>query len=171
MAGDSHLTPTSKWGTKKLGPRLRDKGYGVVDVARGGLTSQQALSLYEAPWPCPVVLLSLGGNDAAPWKQVPLTNFVENLVTLARRAERAILLTPAPVCEKRQAGRTNAVVRQYADASEDAGTRVGASVVPLFDHLLRLMDGDVDIHVGDGVHLNNRAYDEMELLLEDLLAV
>ena len=42
---------------------------------------------------------------------------------LAKRAERPIILTPAPVCERRQAGRANAVLRQYADAAEDARAR------------------------------------------------
>jgi lysophospholipase L1-like esterase len=171
LAGDSHLTPSSKWGTRKLGPRLRDQGYSVVELAKGGLTSQQALVLYDGPWPSPVVVLSLGANDAAPWKQVPLTDFVANVGRLAGRAERPIILTPAPVCECRQAGRANAVLRRYADAAEDVASRVGASVVPVFDHLLRLMEGDVDLHVADGVHLNDRAYDELELLVSPLLAV
>jgi lysophospholipase L1-like esterase len=159
LAGDSHLTPTSKWGTRKLGPRLRERGIGVIDMAKGGLTSKQAVALYEGSWPASVVVLSLGANDAAPWKQVPLNDFTRNVTKLAAEAERPILLTPAPVCERRQAGRANSVLRAYADAAEDAGKRAGASVIQVYDHLVRFMSDGVDLHVGDGVHLNDRAYD------------
>lgn len=166
LCGDSHLTPTSRWNTLKLGPRLQRLGVHVFDLAVGGLNSRAAVARYVPPIEG-TVILSLGGNDAAPWKQVSLDEFRENCAILARRFAPTglVFVTPAPVREDRQIGRTNERIAEYATVIEEVAIDAQACVVSLFSALARRMANGDDVHAPDGVHLNNSAYDELEALI------
>lgn len=167
LCGDSHLTPTNSRGTLKLGPRLAAVGWSVEQLAFGGLTSRDALArlpdqLPTARW----TLLSFGANDAAPWKQVPLAEFRENLGALIGRcrSDRVLVLPPLPVVEPEGSGRTNAVIDAYATVAREVAQAHDALVLALLQPLA--FDGSH--HAPDGVHLNDRAY---EILTQSVLAV
>ena len=167
LLGDSHLTgAASRWPTTKLPPRLRADGHEVIELAFGGLDSRAALERYAAV-PEGTVVVSLGTNDAAPWKQVPLDEFEANYARLLGRLDGAalVVIPPGPVCETRQQGRSNTEVRRYTDAAARVGRAAGGVPVPLFERLSALMDAGGDVHVADGVHLNDAAYD----VLHDLV--
>lgn len=161
LLGDSHLTGTSsRWPTTKLPPRLRADGHGVTELAVGGLDSRAALERYTAV-PEGTVVVSLGTNDAAPWKQVPLDEFEANYARLLGRIDRpgVLVLPPGPVRETRHQGRSNDEIRRYASVATRVARAAGATPLPLFDRLSALLTAGGDVHVDDGVHLNDAAYE------------
>ena len=107
-----------------------------------------------------VVVVSIGSNDAAPWKQVPVADFrgtLDRLVTSVPVAHW-VLVTPPGVDESRLTGerdRTNQVVAAYREAAVGVLAGVGAGVLRA-EQLLRPLGADA--FVGDGLHLTGRAY-------------
>lgn len=155
LVGDSHLTDTSpRRQVTKLGPRLRRTGLDLVSVAVGGANSRDLLRQQipdEADW----VVCSVGINDAAPWKCVPLDEFAANCDRFIADTQptRRLVLGPGPVAERNAPGeRTNAVVAAYAAVLE----RVASSNSARFVSMVDLLD-DNDL-AEDGVHLNDSGY-------------
>ena len=168
LCGDSHLTPTNSRGTLKLGPRLAAAGWTVEQLAVGGLSTRAARTRFEVLPAAEWTLLSFGANDAAPWKQVPLAEFEDNLGVLIDRcqSERVLVLAATPVIERPGAvfARSNAVVETYASVAREVAKAHRAIVL----EWLRPLALDGSHHAPDGVHLNDASY---EILAESVLAV
>lgn len=107
-----------------------------------------------------IVVLSVGTNDAAPWKHVPLAEF-ERLVSSflsSHLAHSCVYLAPPGVVERRLTGngdRTNAVIDEYRRAAIAACVKAGAQVVRT-DHLLEGLGEEA--FADDGVHLSGTGY-------------
>lgn len=154
LLGDSHLARLGS------GAALGD---GVVNAAVGGASAYDlglqagAAALRRAD----VALVSVGTNDAAPWKQTPLADFRARLEELlgSVRVRRWVYVAPPGVREERLGGgpdRTNAVIATYRGCAADCFAAVAGSVVPA--HLL--VEGlGADGFVEDGVHLSQRGCD------------
>ena len=158
LAGDSHFTEFSPHRpVTKLASRLRTHGVDVVSVAVGGANSRDVL-LQQVPADSDCVLYSVGTNDAAPWKCVPLNEFVVNCDRLlsAPGPKRRIMFGPGPVIERALPGeRTNAGLAAYAAVLERAAVTHSARYLSLVD---LLVDGDL---AEDGVHLNDSGYEKL----------
>src|SRR6478609_2742014 len=106
LLGDSHLARVRR--------DLPMVGTGVCNVAEGGasaldlLTQATAADVQESD----LIVLSVGTNDAAPWKQLPVTIFAQVLLHSmeSMRVRRWIYVAPPGVDEARLSGpgdRTN----------------------------------------------------------------
>jgi lysophospholipase L1-like esterase len=154
LLGDSHLARV-----RRDLPRV---GADVCNAAQGGasvldLPAQAARAAVDGS---DVVVVSVGTNDAAPWKQVPVTTFAQAVSGFLQSvpARRWVYLAPPGVDESRLAGsnnRTNAVLDEYRDAAvgvcNDAGTRVVRT-----ERLVGTLG--TGAFVSDGLHLSGRAY-------------
>lgn len=137
-------------------------GADVRNAAEGGacaldLVAQATTAAVEQD---DVVVVSVGTNDAAPWKQVPVTVFARAVLdcTTSVPARRWIYLAPPGVEESRLSGpgdRTNAIVDEYRDAAVAACDEAGVRVVRT-ERVIRPLGADA--FVSDGLHLSGRAY-------------
>ncbi|RIX28029.1 NUDIX domain-containing protein [Amnibacterium setariae] len=166
LLGDSHLAKLDQAASDRLRETQPDRPL-IVNRAVGGSSVLDVLSGVEPDpvLPRDVSVLSVGTNDYAPWKRVPLDRFTRAVGAVLDRLRlgRVIVLLPPEVDEARQrsAGRTlirTSVDRApYADAVRAASARVGATVVEI----------PREATAGaDGVHLDADGYD----VLLDLLA-
>jgi lysophospholipase L1-like esterase len=148
--GDSHLA--------RLRGSLRGFPTDVCNAAEGGacaldlLRQADAIGLQDTD----VVVLSVGTNDAAPWKQLPMSAFAQALSTLlASRSPRGwVYVAPPGVVEDRLAGardRTNTVIDAYRRAAIEFFEDVGGQVVRS-DLILASLGATA--FAEDGVHLN-----------------
>ena len=165
LTGDSQLTETSsRFVVTKLPPRLRAIGFDVVTVAVGGSTSRDLLD-QRVPGTADWIVVSVGTNDAAPWKQVPSDEFEANCGRFLRDVGvvNRVVLGPGPIVEQGVDGeRTDAATLRYAAALERAATATGAIFLPLPSVI------DPSDLADDGVHLSDSAY---EKLVAALLAI
>jgi lysophospholipase L1-like esterase len=147
---------------------LAAAGWSVEHRATGGLTTRQACTQFTELPATTWAVLCFGGNDAAPWRQVPLAGFGANLGVLVGRccSEQVLLLGPPPVVELpgKSSGRTNAGLAAYAAVTADVAAASGAH----FLNLLDVLAADGSHHTDDGVHLNDRAY---AVLADSVLAI
>ena len=154
LVGDSHLARVRR--------DLRVIGPDVLNAARGGSTSLDlaaqtaSVELGEDD----VVVVSVGTNDAAPWKQVPPPDFERALRACLRAlAPRpTVYVAPPGVDEDRLSGRgnrTNAVVDTYRRVALTACGETGARVVRA-DLLVQGLGSAA--FTEDGVHLSGAAY-------------
>jgi lysophospholipase L1-like esterase len=152
--GDSHLA--------RLRRDLEKLPGAVHNAAEGGASSRDlprqadAVGLHDAD----SVVLSVGTNDAAPWKQVPVSEFVRALSAfLASHSPRGwVFVAPPGVVEGRLTGapdRTNAVIDDYRLAAIELCEAVGGHVVRT-DLLLEPLGPKA--FAEDGVHLNGTGY-------------
>jgi lysophospholipase L1-like esterase len=165
LLGDSHLARVRR----DLG-RIGDD---VLNVAVGGSSSRdlrgQAASV---AWRTDDrAVLSVGSNDAAPWKQVPLPEHVD-LVSALLAAVPAIRVYVAPpgVVEDRLTGdpdRTNAVMDAYRDAVVAVCEAAGVQVLRA-DRLLAHLGAGA--FAADGLHLSGEGYDVLLAELSEMLA-
>lgn len=152
--GDSHLA--------RLRRELRGFPGEVRNAAEGGASSRD-LMRQAAPVAVrgsDVVVLSVGTNDAAPWKRVPVSEFARSLSTfVASHAPRGwVVVAPPGVVEERLTGgpdRTNAVIDDYRQAAIEVCDEVGGHVVRT-DLLLAALGATA--FADDGVHLNGTGY-------------
>lgn len=162
LFGDSLLAGTDEIWAVDLEKQIPS---GVVyNCATSGFNTNDCLKRAPliARMQADVVVISLGMNDAAPWKQVSLEIFKTNLdrMTEILKGSRLIFLLPPPINEARQPSdknRSNHVISQYREA-------IRQTVHGRADFLN--LDLDIDYHVDDGVHLNEAGY----LALSDRLA-
>lgn len=140
----------------------------VVNAAVGGAFAadlvQQAAAVGLGP--LDRVALSVGTNDAAPWKQVALAHVRRHVDAFlsATAVARLVYLSPPGVDETSLAAtglaarrdRTNECMDAYGRAIAERLHHAGAEIVDgraLLDSLGRAGFAD------DGLHLNGRAYD------------
>ncbi|TGN64952.1 hypothetical protein EXE59_14015 [Nocardioides eburneiflavus] len=150
--GDSHLARVRR-DVSIVGPD-------VCNAAEGGacaldLVPQAATAGVEED---DLVVFSVGTNDAAPSKQVPVTAYAQAVrrCMCAVPARRWIYLAPPGVDESRLTGShrtTNAVLDEYRDVSvcDDAGARVVRT-----ERVIGSLGAGA--FVSDGLHLSGRAY-------------
>lgn len=126
----------------------------MVVVATGGADSRAVLHQQipgEADW----ALLSVGTNDAAPWKSVDLDEFAANCdrILVNTGARKRLVLGPGPLVERGVTGeRTNKRLAAYATVLQRAAVAHSAPFVPMTDVL-----DDSDL-ADDGVHFSDSGY-------------
>jgi lysophospholipase L1-like esterase len=152
--GDSHLA--------RLRRELRAFRGEVRNAAEGGASSSELLRQAAAVGvlESDVVVVSVGTNDAAPWKGVPVSEFAQSLsVLVASHAPRGwVFVAPPGVVEERLTGgpdRTNAVIDHYRRAAIVVCEEVGGHVLRT-DILLAPLGASA--FADDGVHLNGAGY-------------
>jgi len=134
----------------------------VRNAAEGGASS---LDLHRQATSAGVeehdlVVVSVGTNDAAPWRRVPVAAFSRALSSflLSAPAHRWVYLAPPGVdeaCLQGSTDRTNAVLDEYRDAALSACDDVGAHVVRTERIIAPL---GAAAFADDGLHLSGRAY-------------
>jgi lysophospholipase L1-like esterase len=154
LLGDSHLARVRR-DLSVLGPDVRN-------AAEGGATSLDlvAQATNAAVGEDDAVVVSVGTNDAAPWKHVPVTTFAQAVAHCMRSvpARRWVCVAPPGVDESRltsSGDRTNAVLDQYRDAAVSA-CQVGGARVVRTERLIGALGAAA--FVSDGLHLSGRAY-------------
>jgi lysophospholipase L1-like esterase len=152
--GDSHLARVRR--------DLPTVGRDVCNSAEGGATAQDlmAQATRAAVEESDLVVLSVGTNDAAPWKQVPVKVFARAMLHCMESvpARRWIYIAPPGVDEDRLTGlgdRTNAILDDYRDAALSVCSDAGAGVVRTERVIESLGAG---AFVNDGLHLSGPAY-------------
>ncbi|MBS42160.1 MAG: hypothetical protein CMH83_03075 [Nocardioides sp.] len=170
LLGDSHLARVRRE-SGRLGRDVSD----VVNAAVGGARCDQVAdqAARAGVGPADVVVLSIGTNDAAPWKQVPLTIFRATLRgLLVEVPARAWVLVSAPgVDADRLSGegdRTEEVVARYRDAAAEVLGGAGAVVIDSPALLAPL--GPAETFLDDGLHLTPAAYDVLLPAVADAVA-
>lgn len=154
LLGDSHLARVRRGLSQLAGP--------VVNAAVGGADAADLLPQARAvgAGPDDVVVVSVGTNDAAPWKAVPHDEFALLLdeVLSVVDAERWVYVAPPGVDEARltrRADRTNADLAVYAGIATTAFTARSGTVV---DSAALLGGLGPAAFTDDGVHLTGAAY-------------
>lgn len=154
LLGDSHLARVQR----DL-PRL---GKDVVNAAVGGATVHDLVIQAAAASvrPDDVVVLSIGTNDAAPWKKVPATLFREVLEQFLSScdADRCVIMLPPGVIEARLNGRgdrTNALLEDYRAAMTTAAAAADAEIM---DSQAELTTLGPSAFASDGLHLSAKGY-------------
>jgi lysophospholipase L1-like esterase len=168
LLGDSHLD-------RIRGPLLASLSAlvdGPVDNrAVGGSTvhdlAGQAAGLDLAAYDA--VVVSIGTNDAAPWRLVEASMFRSSVASFAAGAPgRLVLMTSPGVDEVQRTGpadSTERLMREYADLAAVAFRTHGHAVLETPSVLARL---GTYAFLDDGLHLSAAAY---ELLLPAVAAV
>lgn len=141
-------------------------GYDVYNCAVGGWDTNDcvAKAAYISKLEPDVLVISLGTNDAAPWKQVPLEKFKENIPKIFDefKGAKIVYFLPAPVDEvkiaKLDAKRSIKGIKEYYDAAKEACDTYGVSYIDSFEVFKPLLDSGEEYHVEDGVHFNDFAY-------------
>ncbi len=137
-------------------------GTGVWNAAEGGasaldlLAQATAVDVQESD----LVVLSVGTNDAAPWKEVPVTDFTRAVRHCMDSvpARGWIYVAPPGVDEARLTGpgdRTNAILDEYRDAALAVCKDFGALVVRTERIITSLGDR---AFADDGIHLSGPGY-------------
>ncbi len=167
LVGDSHLAKFDSARIRRLRSAV-DDGAEIVNLAIGGSTAIDLVSHLERATLLPDdrFVVSIGTNDLAPWKQVPIDRFHAALTTALQliQPRGGVLLVPPPsdmraqVAARPTAIRTAADRAPYADAVRALARQHGACTIELSDQ--------EPMHSADGVHLNDHGYD----LLIDLVA-
>lgn len=152
--GDSHLARVRR--------DLPVVGPDVCNAAEGGASVLDVLAqaTRAAVQDSDLVVLSVGTNDAAPWKQVPATVFARAVAQCLESvpARRWIYVAPPGVDEARLTGsgdRTNAILDAYRDAALSVCGDAGAGVVRTERVIAPL---GAAAFVDDGLHLSGPAY-------------
>lgn len=152
--GDSHLA--------RIRRDLPLVGPDVCNAAEGGASALDLLAqaTRAAVQDGDLVVLSVGTNDAAPWKQVPVPVFAGAMRHCMESvpARRWIYVAPPGVDETRLAGsgdRTNAILDEYRDAALSVCSDTGAGVVRT-ERVIESLGAAA--FVDDGLHLSGPAY-------------
>jgi lysophospholipase L1-like esterase len=182
LLGDSHLARVRR-DLPRLGPS-------VVNAAVGGACARDLLpqAVRAGVTSSDVLVVSVGSNDAAPWKAVPLSEFASLVDAFLAAVPRAglVLLTSPGVDESRLVSnrdldvevlvrprsatrdRTNAVLSSYAEAARSRFAAAGAVVV---DGRTLLTDLGPAAYDSDGLHLTGAAYNVLLPALASAIAL
>jgi lysophospholipase L1-like esterase len=160
LLGDSHLARIRRARLRRL---EASSGHRALNAAVGGSSVLDVADQLGGLPPAEVAVLSVGTNDAAPWKQVPIETFRTTLAALLPRvpALRLVYVGSPGVDEQRLTGsndRTNHRIAEYVDTAAETVLRQGGEFLDTA-HLLAQVDGDV--FEDDGVHLNKAGYDAL----------
>lgn len=151
-------------------------GYDVYNCAVGGWDTNDCVA--KAPYISKLVpdvlVISLGTNDASPWKLVSLDKFKANIPQIfdTFKASRVVYFLPPPVDEakiaKTDASRSIKGIQQYHDAAKEICEARGVACIDSFAIFKPLLDSSQEYHVEDGVHLNDVAY---EIIAKELAKI
>lgn len=155
LLGDSHLARVRR-DLGRIGPDVVNAAVGGASVR--DLAAQAASAGLTAD---DVLVVSVGSNDAAPWKAVPVAEFGLLLDEFLASVPRSglVLLTSPGVDEGRLTGsadRTNVVLDSYAAAARTRFEAAGGVVVDGRTLLADLGPAAYDV---DGLHLTGAAYE------------
>lgn len=175
LFGDSLFGRFGKDRINNLEAKL--KIYDVYNCAAGGWNSIDCVKKaeYIARLKPDVLVLSLGTNDSAPWKQVPINIFKTNLPKIFKAFPKSkiIYFLPPPVDENKTEGEhkslTNAVVKQYHAVINEACKQNNVIVLDSWTMFMPLLEAGLDYHDEDGIHLNDIAYETISSKLADIL--
>lgn len=174
LFGDSLFAQVSKRQLKMFESILDN--YDIYNCAVGGWDTNDCVekSPYISKLKPDVLVISLGTNDAAPWKQVPLEQFKENIPKIfeAFSDSRIIYFLPPPVDEvkiaKTDAKRSIKGIKEYHDAAKALCESHTVSYIDSFRVFKPLMDNGQEYHIEDGVHFNDFAY---EIIAKELAGI
>jgi lysophospholipase L1-like esterase len=154
LLGDSHLARVRR-NLTVVGPDVRNAAEGGASAL--DLVAQATRSdVGEAD----VVVVSVGTNDAAPWRQVCVRVFARALSDFLQSApaRRCVYVAPPGVDESRlpaSGDRTNAVLDEYRNAAVSICHDAGAPVIRT-ERLVEPLGAGA--FVSDGLHLSGAAY-------------
>lgn len=154
------------------------KDYDVYNCAAGGYNSDDCVrkAPYISKLKPDVLVLSLGTNDSAPWKQIPVSTFDENLPKIFENfsSSKLVYFLPPPVDESKTAEEkksfTNEIVKQYHDVIRQACLSHDVMVLDSWKIFMPMLEAGQDYHDEDGIHLNDLAYTTITTELAKLLA-
>jgi len=144
-------------------------GYDVYNCAAGGWDTNDCVKKapYIAKLEPDVLIISLGTNDACPWKQVDLKTYEENIprIFAAFPSSRIIYFLPPPINEtklepKRQT-LNNEIMKQYHDTAKEVCDKHNVTVLDSWNVFMPLLDRGDDYHIEDGIHLSDEGYDAL----------
>jgi lysophospholipase L1-like esterase len=116
-------------------------------------------------------VISLGTNDASPWKRVDIKTFSENLPIIFSSFpnSRVILFPPPPVNELTLIPKfkelKNTDIKEYHDTAVKICKEVNIAYLDSWSIFKPVMDNDEHYHEEDGVHFIESDYD---VLIENL---
>lgn len=176
LFGDSLFAQAGKHRLKMFEQSL--PGYDVYNCAAGGWDSNDCVAKapYISKLEPDVVIISLGTNDASPWKQVPLETFKENIPKIFNAFSHAkiIYFLPTPVDEDKiantDARRSIRGIKEYHDAAKEVCEAHGMAYINSFAIFKPFLDSNREYHVEDGVHLNDFAYETIAGELANILS-
>ncbi len=130
LYGDSLFAQTGKDRIKLFEKILPDCD--VYNCAVGGWNTNDCVEKapYIAKLQPDVLVVSLGTNDAAPWKQVSLETFVSNISKIVNSFSKSkiIWFLPTPIDEAKAKNDgwklTNKLVKEYHDAAKKYAKRI-----------------------------------------------
>lgn len=173
--GDSLLAHASKSHVLFLEEKLLNN-YDVYNCAVGGWDSRDILKKtpYITKLKPDVILISIGTNDASPWKQVLLNEFIDNLNTVIGlfNESRIVFFPPMPIDESKQQPdkqRTNVLQKQYYDAVVQLCLENDIEYVKSWAVFSELLERNKEYLVEDGVHLNDLAYETLFSKVAEIL--
>ena len=160
LLGDSHLARIRGERTRRI---ERETSRRVINAAVGGANSLDLAHQLDGHRPADTVVVSVGTNDAAPWKEVPLPHFKRALTRLlgGLPGARLIYLTSPGVDERRLTGsgdRTNAAIQRYSAAAAKIFADHGGTTL---DVRFALSGMRFEVYESDRVHLAQRAYERL----------
>jgi len=155
LLGDSHLARVRR-DLGRLGPDVVNAAVGGAD-ARDLAGQAHALSIEASD----AVVVSIGTNDAMPWKAVALAAFTAALERFVAsvRPRRLVLVTSPGVIGARLGLPDDAASTVVADYAAEAATifrRSGATVLDAAATIAPIGD---DAFAADGLHLSGAGYD------------
>lgn len=175
LFGDSLFGRFGKDRILILESKLND--YDVYNCAAGGWNSHDCVKKapYISKLKPDVLVLSVGTNDAAPWKEVDIKDFAENLPIIFNSfsAAKIIFLLQPPVNEDKTPDKfnslTKSISKKYHDSAKQICEEHNIAFIDSWDLFMPLQEQKIDYHDEDGVHLNDLAYDMISTEIDRLL--
>ena len=160
LLGDSHLARIRGERTRRIERETRCR---VINAAVGGANSLDLADQANGHRSADTVVVSVGTNDAAPWKEVPLLYFERALASLLAGlpGARLIYITSPGVDERRLVGpgdRTNTAIRRYTTVAARIFADHGGTTL---DVRFALSGLRFEVYEPDGVHLTHLAYEHV----------
>lgn len=173
LFGDSLFAYISKPELLSLESRL--PGYGVYNCAVGGWDTNDCIkkAAYIATLKPDVLMLSVGSNDSAPWKQVDIHVYEDNIKGIFKlfSGTKIIYFLPPPINEivfrndAKRKGLNNSVVKSYNDVAKRLCEDNSIAFLDSWKVFKPLIDKGDDYHIDDGLHFSDIGY---ELLFDEL---
>ena len=167
LFGDSLFAHLSKSYLLELEARLQE--YDIYNCAVGGWDSNDCVKKgpYIASLEADTVVISVGTNDASPWKQVDINDLEDNIISLIQifNGSKLIFFLPPPINEdalskdSKRKSLTNDLMKQYHDSIKEICASKDVTYVESWSVFMPMIESGNDYHVEDGIHLNEEAYD------------
>lgn len=179
LTGDSIIArnegkekPHINWNLKKMLPDVEIENTAVSGINSGAFfarLNELVLSVKK----CDNLVILLGTNDLATQKQVPLTQFKQNMelicsaIICAYYPPHVLLVSPPAVDEEKQLVRDNALVEKYAKAVEEVAQEYHFRYADLCQAMLDA--GDIKKTAqgmkNDGLHFGDAGYEILAKLI------